>query len=466
MSGTGSVQIKLLVKTVSFRLVALYAMLFCASVVLLAGVVYFKATSALDLQVRTRIAVEAGGLKAEYLAGGLPRLKSAILARRREHLVGGLEYGLYTGTRARILGPIPMMAKAAGWQTLWGPPDGDEPAGQREKLAVYSVPLSRSALWLFVADDIGRVNVLGTIIITTFGWALFLFLTLAVAGGTILSARFLRRIEAVRTTAERIIGGDFKQRIPRRGVPDDLDRLAATLNHMLDRIGQLVDTVKQISNDVAHDLRTPLGRLRQRLEDTLRNADTASECSAGIEAALVDVDSIMDTFGAILRLSQIESGSRRSGFRAVDLTALVIDGCDTFRTVAEDLNKGLNVECSDHSIINGDPELLAQLLANLVENAITHTPVQTSIRTQLVNDGRAATLTVSDDGPGVPQSEHNNIFKRFYRVNAARSKPGNGLGLSIVAAIADLHGARYWINDRSKGFSISIEFLLVPGRAA
>jgi signal transduction histidine kinase len=460
------VQIQLLVRTVSFRLVALYAVLFCASVVLLAAVVYFKATSALDVQIRTRIAVDTEGLTGEYMAGGLPRLKSAILARRREHLVGGLEYGLYTSAGVRILGPIPMMAKRAGWQTLWGPPDGDEPAGQREKLAVYSVPLARSALWLFVADDIGRVNVLGTIIITTFGWALLLFVTLAVAGGTFLSARFLRRIESVRATAERIIDGDFKQRIPRRGVPDDLDRLAATLNHMLDRTGQLVDTVKQISNDVAHDLRTPLGRLRQRLEDTLRNAETTSEYKAGIDAALADVDSIMGTFGAILRLSQIESGTRRSGFRPVDLTALVIDACDTFRTVAEELDKGLDIKCSDRSIINGDPELLAQLLANLVENAITHTPVQTNITAELANDGRAAVLTVSDDGPGVPKAEHDNLFKRFYRVNAARSKPGNGLGLSIVAAIADLHGAHYWISDRSEGFSISVEFPLAGLHAA
>jgi signal transduction histidine kinase len=246
--------------------------------------------------------------------------------------------------------------------------------------------------------------------------------------------------------------------VPRRGAPDDLDRLAATLNRMLDRTSGLMESLKHLSNDIAHDLRTPLGRLRRQL-DAARNEDLSQEdYRALVGQSVAEVDDILDMFGAILRIAQIESGNRRSGFQRFCLSRLVGDVCETFGPALEEDGRTLEQNIAPDLWIQGDQELLTLSLANLLENAATHTPLSSRITVSLSRTGDSVELDVADNGHGVPEGERKRIFQRFYRLESSRTAPGNGLGLSIVAAVAELHAARLDAGDNHPGLRIAMVF--------
>jgi signal transduction histidine kinase len=451
------VQLAQTLKTASFKLTAAYAGLFTLSVGVLAAVIYFSVTSELDREFRTRIIADSDALRAEYTAGGAPQLLQAITERQRGRLAGGLDYTLTDSRGKHLFGTLTAARCTRGWTIFTGPPDGDEPEGQMERLGVFTTPLSHNYC-LLVGDDIGKVRRFGTLILRSFGWALLLSLTMAVAGGIFLSSRFLNRIEAINRTAEAIIQGDISRRIPRRGAPDDLDRLAATLNRMLDRTTSLMESLRHVSNDVAHDLRTPLGRLRNLLEDTKQSASSREEYEAAIDRAVCEVDGILDTFGAILRIAQIESGVRRAGFQRLLLSNLVAEVCDTFAPSIEDAGKSLCMNIQPNLWVLGDRELLVQSLANLLENTIAHTPAGSVVTVSLHRRQDIVQLEVADNGVGVPECERQRIFERFYRLERSRATAGNGLGLSIVAAVAELHVAKVLASDNMPGLKIGMEF--------
>ena len=446
-----------LLKSASFRLTAAYVGLFSVSVGILAGLIYFLATSGMQSEVRTRIAADSTALREEYARGGPPQLLQAIAERQRGRLVGGLDYSLYNASGKHLFGNLPVVPCKGGWVTFTGPPDGDEPEGELEKLGVLVTPLAHGNC-LLVGDDIGKVRKFGSLILRSFGWVFLLTATMAVAGGIFLSTRVLRRIEAINRTAEAIIEGDISRRIPRRGVPDDLDQLAATLNRMLDRMTSLMESLRHVSNDVAHDLRTPLGRLRRSLEEAGRTVSSPEESRAAIDSAVMEVDGILDTFGAILRIAQIESGSRRSNFCRLVLSELVADVCETFAPSMEEAGKVLLTRIQPDLAIRGDRELLVQSLANLLENAMAHTSAGTVVTVSLKRRPEGIELSVADNGHGVPEAQREHIFKRFYRVERSRTAAGNGLGLSIVAAVAELHGARLSASDNDPGLKIGLVF--------
>ncbi len=445
-----------LFKTASFKLAAAYVVMFGASVAVLAVVVYFTATAALDHQERTRIKVEAQALSAEYRRGGFSKMMEEIRARERAHLAGGLDYTVVARSGARIFGNIPRLHLQNGWTRLKGPPDGDEPPGQRERLLVYSIPLSHD-LWLEVGDDVGAVKLAGKAIMATSGLVLLVVVTLAIAGGIVLSASFLARIDTITRTAEAIIEGDVERRIPMRGVADDIDRLAATLNRMLDRIGSLLGALRQVSRHIAHDLRTPLGRLRQGLDDARRNAASLADYERAVGSAVAETDQILETFAALLRIAEIESGTRRAGFRPIDLSALTLQIGQSYVAVAEDAGKQLGLSIAPDLMVDGDRELLSQLLVNLVENALRHTQDGASISIELTNLG-VPLLAVSDDGPGIPQDERKKVVGQFYRLERGRATAGSELGLSLVAAVADLHRAELTFSECSPGLAVCVHF--------
>ena len=444
-------------KSASFRLVAAYVGLFSISVGILAGLIYFSATSELQSEIHTRIVAESTALREEYAHGGTSQLLQAIAERQRGRLVGGLDYTLYDAKGRHLFGDLPVVRCTSGWVTFSGPPDGDEPAGQQEKLGVLVTPLTHGYC-LLIGDDIGKVRKFGTLILDSFGWVFLLTLMLAVAGGIFLSSRVLRRIETISRTAEAIIEGDITRRIPRRSAPDDLDRLAATLNRMLDRMTGLMESLRHVSNDVAHDLRTPLGRLRNSLEEARRTLSSPEEFRTAIDRAVSEVDGILDTFGAILRIAQIESGSRRSRFQRLLYSELVADVCETFAPSMEDAVKTLRTEVQPDLWIQGDRELLVQSLVNLLENAIAHTPAGALVTVSLKRRPEGVELSVADNGYGVGETERKHIFERFYRVEGSRTAAGNGLGLSIVAAVAELHGAKISAADNNPGLKVTAIF--------
>jgi signal transduction histidine kinase len=251
-----------------------------------------------------------------------------------------------------------------------------------------------------------------------------------------------------------IMDGDLKARIPVRGTQDELDRLAGTINEMLDRIASLMENLRQVTNDIAHDMRTPVSHLRQGLE---RARGEGGDYPAALDTAIRKTDEILTLFAALLRIAQIEGGARRAAFAGLDLAPLLDHMRELFGAVAEAAGHRLDVTIDDAPAIRGDRALIIQLLSNLIENAILHTPAGTRIVLALSQENGRALVAVSDNGPGVPPEEHKKLFQRLYRREASRSRPGYGLGLSMVAAIAELHGAG--VETRSAGgLSIRLSF--------
>ncbi len=446
-----------LFNTTSFRLAALFALVFGVSTVAVGSFVYINVKAALNQQERTRIESDAFALKEEFDSGGMPDMMDAIHGRQTHKIAGGLNYTLFKSNGQRILGDIPRPPLMPGWKHLLGPPDGDEPPGQLERLLVYRLKLSPD-LWLVIGDDVGRLQALDNVFLRVFGFGLLLTLAFAAAGGTIISRAFARRIDAFSRTAEAIIEGNIGRRIPLNGSGDDLDRLAATLNRMLDRIGVLMDALRHVSTDIAHDLRTPLGHLRQVLDDANERARDPAEYREAIELAIDKADTILETFAAILRIAQIESGSRRAGFRRVDLSAIVLNVAQSFAPTAEEQGHLLSTDIEPDLQVFGDRELITQLGANLIDNAIRHTPKCSHIHLRLSAEGDHAVLEVADDGAGVPVDERGRIFSRFYRGEASRTTSGNGLGLNLVAAVAGLHRAVISTLDNEPGLVVRVEF--------
>jgi signal transduction histidine kinase len=444
-----------LLRTASFRLAALYLLLFTASALVLGGAVFWIMRAALDGQARARIEAEIASLREEYQAGGLARLVAVVDARGRG--AGALDYLVQDRDGRRLAGEIAPLGPRLGWLRL----DASEGGRDRpERVQALAVSLD-GGLVLAVGDDSERIAEAEEAVLGAFAWVVGLTLLLGAGGGAWLSHLFLHRVDAIARTAEAIIGGDLTRRVPVRGTGDDLDRLAMTLNRMLDRIGALMDSLRQVSNDIAHDLRTPLSRLRQRLEEArMGPVRSVADYEQAIEAAITEAQGLLGTFSALLRIAQVEAGAQRAAFRQVDLSALAETVAEAFAPVAEDESHALSVEIAAGVTVQGDRELLTQMLVNLVENALRHTPPGSRVRIVLGPDGLTGgpVLAIEDDGLGVPEDERERVLRRFYRRERSRTTPGSGLGLSLVAAVADLHGAHLTLDDAEPGLCVRIAF--------
>jgi signal transduction histidine kinase len=313
-------------------------------------------------------------------------------------------------------------------------------------------------VYLFVGRDTASIAATRARILKAFAWIEGAAMVLAGMGGIFFSVQFMRRIDAIARTCRSIISGKFNDRIPLRGSGDELDRLAVAINNMLDRISTLLDNLRQVSSDVAHDLRTPLTHLRSRLEEARQKAVTTDDYAALVAHAIEDTDHLLAIFAALLRISQIESGSRLAAFAALSLTDLLERICEMYRPVAEDEQRVLLHDIQKDVRIRGDGELLTQMFSNLIENTIRHTPPGTRILIRLAVSGNTAAAAVEDNGPGIPAAEHDKVFRRFYRLTTSRSMPGHGLGLALVAAIANLHDAKIELCDNRPGLSFRLAF--------
>lgn len=282
---------------------------------------------------------------------------------------------------------------------------------------------------------------------------------LAVLAGAFVSWRAELRVKAVHRSAERILSGDLRERLPTLGTRDDFDRLAQSVNRMLDEIGRLLDSVKGAGDDIAHDLRTPLARLRTRLERAKHSATSQDELETTIETAIRDLDQALSVIATILRVGEIDAGQRRSSFQTVDLSLLVDETAQIYQPLAEE--KGLKFEfrISPGLEVTGDSGLLMEAIANLIQNAIKFTPSGGMVRVETVADQGHKAIRVIDDGPGIPEEARTRVFDRFYRLDRSRNVEGTGLGLSLVAAIVKLHQFRVAVMDASPGciFEISCD---------
>jgi signal transduction histidine kinase len=442
-------------RTARFKLAALYVGLFIASALVLGAATFLEVRAALQQQTTARIETEQAFLQAEFHSGGLDRLLSTVRTRGRG--ASALDYLVQDAAGAHLAGEMPAIHRLQpGWATI-DVSNAREDDGRAEQVRALTADLG-AGLLLAVGDDQGRIAEVEETVATAFLWTIGLAALLGIGGGVVLSRAFLKRVDTITGAAEAIIGGNLSHRMPVNGTGDDLDRLSSTLNRMLDRIEALMDSLRQVSSDVAHDLRTPLTRLYQRLEDAQSHARSIDQYEAAIDGAMHEAEGLLETFSALLRIAQVE-GTPRDGVRMVDLSAIVESVLDAYRPDAEESGRTLTADAAPGVFVQGDRELLTQALSNLVENALRHTPAGTRINVLLQQQrGAGACLTVEDNGPGVPGDDLPRLVQRFYRSERSRTTPGNGLGLSLVAAVADLHGAALRLEDAAPGLRIGLHF--------
>ncbi len=437
-------------RTEGFRLSALYAGIFALSTLALGVFVLVITDQALRGQIVQFSAADIAAVRNGYSVQGVPEAREVI----HQLMAGPVSSDFYLLQQkgkpiAGNMAAVPERTGTVDWPAT--------PAtGNHEVLGVgdYLAP----GLYIFTGSDTARLHTVQThilhVMLALFAGAMLL----AVAGGTLVSWSFLRRTDAMARACRDIMDGDLKLRLPVRATGDQLDRLAGAINEMLSRIGQLMDNLSQVSNDIAHDLRTPVTHLRHRLERARAECRTPEEHAAALEAAIAKADEILGLFAALLRIAQIEGGERRAAFTNVNLGALLEQMRELFDPVAEEAGHCLRLASAPELVIRGDRQLLTQLFSNLIENAVVHTPRNTAIMLSLRNLDGHAVAQVSDNGPGVPAEEHERLFRRLYRREASRTQPGYGLGLALASAIAELHGARIRILPDGPGMTVEISF--------
>jgi signal transduction histidine kinase len=450
------VRIVRLLRSSTFRLAVLYMALFGASVAVLLTFIYWSTAGYIALQTDDTIEAEVTGLAERYGVSGLDGLVRSIDERISRKPNGDAVYLLTDGQLTPLIGNLdrwPRVSKDSdGWLNFnLEQTTSDGEVTHRARARPFTL---RGGYRLLVGRDMHALDATRSLIVRAITWGLAITVMMALAGGVMLSRRTMRRLEAINETSRQIMRGDLSRRIPTRSTDDDFDQLADNLNSMLDTIEQLMEDVRRVTDNVAHDLRTPLTRLRNRLEDLKGN----SRADVGkVEAALADADGLLATFNALLRIASIESGRRRAAFESIPLDDVVRDVAELYEPLAEQKNQKLGVSVSENVRVRGDRDLLFQACANLLDNAIKYTPPGGDIRVTLEDDASGPRIRIVDSGPGIPEQSREQVFKRFFRLEESRHTPGNGLGLSLVEAVVRLHKATIHLGGEP-GLDVSLAF--------
>lgn len=453
-----------LTRLAAFRLALLFAALFVCAIAVVLAVLYSSIADDLTERQKTRI----DGLRATLIdvgkTGSFDDLKRMVSNYAAEAEPEDDVVLLTDEANAYIAGNVKSVSRFAGWRTI--------PKEQLAKIGDWSSKSSSTAVigrWtevkgghVFVAGGNGDINEVKDILLDTLGLGALLSAFCALAGGVILGVGTQHRLRSMEMALDSVTRGDLNARLPRHGSQDDLDHIAAMVNRTLDHLQSVVRTLKQVTSDIAHDLKSPIGRALQKL-DSLREADLPAPLAEKVTAASTDLKGSVDTFEALLRIAEIEGGARKARFSQLDLKPLLVNVVDILDVVASDAGQVLVADWDKAAScrVLGDRELLTQAFINLIENAIRHCPTGSRIEVGLLHKDDAAVITVADNGPGIPIEECERVFERHYRLEKSRTTPGTGLGLSLVAAIADLHDARIALSDNKPGLIASITFHLI-----
>ena len=436
-------------RSAGFRLALAYAVLFGLSALALIGYLWWASTGLLTRQVDDAIQADVVALAERWREGGLPALRDTI----RDRLARNVQ------PEALYLLADPLLRPIAGNVEAW--PLDVTAVGSVQQLPVlrnnesglarvwrYDLP---DGFHLLVGRDVRTRAALRDLVTGALLWAALLVVLFGTLGALLVRSLFQHLLLRVSDTAAAIEAGDLTRRVQLSGRGDELDRLAVLINAMLDRIGQLMDGVRAVSNNIAHDLRTPVTRARARLEDAAAHAADADELRAATERAVADLDGVMIAFEALLRIAEIEAGARRSAFARFDSVPLLLSLAELYEPAAEE--RGLRLEAaSDGPLpVLGDAALVQQALANLLDNAVKFSPPggQVRLRGEAFN-GRVR-LAVTDEGAGIPEADRAQAGERFFRGEAARQTPGFGLGLALARAVAVLHGGALLLDDVRPG---------------
>jgi signal transduction histidine kinase len=442
---------------IGIRIAGITMLLVVLSLVLPAIVISSYLNSALERHVSERIREEMSTLLGPTGSNDPKAVIEAIKQRSQTSISRQFIYRIATTDGERIAGDARITTRHVGWDKTVIP-DAEHAGGGITHLLILTKPLrsnfmvsvGREVLWISTVEEkLGELMV----------WGLLGGLLLAAITAYLVKRLIARRLDIISNTAVAIMDGDLSHRMPLTGADDDFDRLSSTLNAALERMQELLNSLQQVSSDIAHDLRTPLGRMLQGLERVRREAAAKEEYAKAIDRAIAETEALLATFTALLRIAQIEGGARRSALREVDLGEILESLVEAYELSAEDASSSLTTGMNGHGKIRGDRDLLVQMFANLIENSLTHTPAGSNIVVSLDETPDAVTASVCDDGPGVPENEREKIFQRFYRLETSRTSPGTGLGLSLVAAVAKLHGAKIEVLNTHPGLRIAVTFI-------
>jgi signal transduction histidine kinase len=355
----------------------------------------------------------------------------------------------------RLAGNVSLFTAKDGLSTVQA---GDIGVKGDDRIRIQAGTVSGNRL--IVGESYSDTDDLERIALMSFVWASGVIVILACGGGAFFAARAQRRLDGIERAMSDVSAGDLARRIPLEGNGDDIDVVATHMNQALDRLSALVEGMRQVSADIAHDLKTPLNRLKMTVEQAIEQGGRGEDVQTLLIDAREESDRINATFEALLRISQIEAGARKARFRPVDISDIMGSVAEIYSSVAEDNGQSLDFTTRPASpcMVNGDRELLTQLFVNLVENAINHCPPMTRITLALRAEDDGFSASISDDGPGIPEAERELVFRRLYRLDKSRTTTGSGLGLSLVKAIADLHAANITLADRHPGLDVTLLF--------
>jgi len=449
-----------ILRSSTFRLALLYVFLLGVSVAILLAFIYWSTAGYMDRQIEATIQAEIRGLAEQYRQRGLTGLTAVIGERVARDPVGSSVYLLVDGDLHRIVGNLDRwpveLPDTEGWISFHLRERGPDHSEEHEARA--QVFRLRSGLRLLVGRDVRDLEAIRSVILEALGWGLAITAGLALLGGWLMSASLVRRLESINQTSREIMEGDLSRRIPLSGSGDDFDQLAASLNRMLERIEVLMAGVRQVSDNIAHDLRTPLTRLRNKLELLSAELPGAGSARALADETISDAEEMLTTFNALLRIARIESGSRRSAFATLDLVPLIEDVVELYEPVAAERDQSLILTQTGPAHVLGDRDLMFQAFANLVDNAIKYTPTGGRVSLEVVETADEIQVLVSDNGPGIPSALREQVFRRFFRIDDSRSTPGSGLGLSLVRAIVQIHHATIELEDNGPGLRVLLRF--------
>lgn len=463
-----------LLKTSTFRLAVLYLGLFAASAIMLLAYVYWNTAGFLVRQTDEAVQAEITGLAEQYSQGGLPLLVHTVIQRSRDP---GQSLYLVLDPANRVLaGNLDVRPTttpgADGWMDFIYSRKGLE--GVELKAARARAFFLPEGFYLLVGRDVQERREIESLITNALIWAIAMTLMMGLVGGLFMSRNMLARVDEINKSSQDIMGGDLSRRLPIAGTGDELDQLGRNLNAMLDQIEALMIGMRQVTDNVAHDLRSPLNRMRNRLEVTLLQNMTPDEYRHVLERTILEADHLLTTFNALLMIARAEAGSLRESMTNVDASAIARDAAELYEPVAEESGFAIRVDVKDGLLVRGNRELLSQVLTNLLDNAIKHgkwlddaEPSDAKgemptidVAVDLNAQGRVE-MSVADHGPGIPEHQYGRVLERFVRLESSRNTPGSGLGLSLASAVARLHGGRIDFADNEPGLKVKLSLPVV-----
>ena len=441
-------------QTSTFRLAAIYLLLFAISTATILGYVYYSTVGLLERQTADTIRAEVEGLADQYRIRGMAGILDVVQRRSSEN--GGGLYALNGPDGAHIAGNLVAFPKGHIKDGDWIDFPirvGEGASAQEHTVRAFHVELT-GEYELLVGRDVQGLRLFRQVIVTTLYWALALALLLGLGGGYLLSRNFLRRVDAITEASHTIMAGDFSQRMPTTGSGDELDRLGSSLNDMLSQIERLMIGMKDVTSNVAHDLKTPLTRMKARVEAALRSA-SKTEYHAALSQTIEECDGLLRTFNALLSIAQAESGHQRQTLEMLNVSEILQDVVELYEPISEEAGGTMTLQFDEGLQVLGNRQLLAQAVSNLIDNAMkygegknktaAHISVQGKIEKNMVY------ISVADRGSGIPAKDLTRVRDRFVRLDESRSKPGNGLGLSLVSSVMTLHGGKLVLEDNGPG---------------